>query len=209
MLGQQNSKISLKGKMKKLPYLILLLSIICGCSINLPNIQILNCPKKPIKKVAILPFKNDTNFSRGGDIFYKVFSAKLISAHWVNVCPEGDVRAIYRQLEIFPGQLPNLQQIKIIASRLNVDYLILGKVLIMEEKRTRQGEINPIISVSLQIINGRTGTVILVTHHYREGESYRKVMHFGMVDTLTKLAAIMSNEIIEKWERDLNECTNK
>ncbi len=208
MVGQQNFKYNLKRKLCWLT--ILVIFTVGGCSIaNLPNVQILNCPKNSITKVAVLPFKNNSKFLQGGDLFYKVFSAKLINSHWVDVCPEGDIRAIYRQLEIFPGQQPNLQQLRIIASRLHVEYLILGKVLRMEEKRTRQGEINPIIAVSLQIVNGRTGKVILVTHHYREGESYRKIMHFGMVDTVTKLAAIMSSEIIEQWERDINECVRK
>ena len=198
-------------RIKKLYYylIVLIFLTVSGCSIGLPNVQILNCPKKGIKRVAVLPFKNDTKFLQGGDIFYKVFVAKLISSNWVQVCPEGDIRAIYRQLEIFPGQQPNIQQLRIIASRLHVTYLVLGKVLKMEEKRTRQGEINPVISVSLKIINGKTGKLILVTHHYREGESYRKIMHFGMVDTVTKLAAVMSNEIIEKWEKDINRCITR
>jgi len=199
--------------MKKLYYyltLLIFLLIVSGCSIStFPNVQLLNCPSNSIQRIAVLPFKNDTKFPQGGDIFYKVFSAQLISSNWVKVIPEGDVRSIYRQLEIFPGQQPNIQQLRIIASRLHVSYLILGKVLKMEEKRTRQGEIDPIISVSLQIINGKTGKLILVTHHYREGEAYRKIMHFGMIDTVTKLAAVMSHEIIEKWERDLNECILK
>jgi len=186
--------------------LLLIFLIISSCTIGLPNVQILNCPNKSIDRIAVLPFKNDTKFLQGGSIFYKVFVAKLISSNWVNVSPEGDIRAIYRQLEIFSGQQPNIQQLRIIASRLHVTYLVLGKVLKMEEKRTRQGEINPVISVSLKIINAKTGKLILVTHYYREGEFYRKIMHFGMVDTVTKLAAIMSNEIIEKWEKDINRC---
>jgi len=196
--------------MNRIFYLLLVTCILSCCTIIHPlNIQILNCPKTPIHRVAILPFKNNTKLLEGADIFYKIFSAELINSHWVDVCQEGDVRAIYRQLEIFPGQQPTLEQLRIIASRLHVSYLILGDILKMDERRTRQGVINPIISVSLRIINGKTGKLILVTHYYKEGESYRKIMHFGIVDTLTKLATVMSREIIEKWERDLNECVSK
>jgi len=188
---------------------LLLIGEMSGCSyMSYPATQVFTSSHPTIHKVAILPFNNLSKFPQGGDIFYKVFLADVVKNTNLNISQEGDVRAIYRQLEIFPGQQPSIEQMKIIASRLEVNYLIRGTILHMSEDRLRGGGINPEISVLLEVINVKTGKVIWMTHCRRDGEHYRAFMHFGMVDNITKLSDLVSQEIIQQWiSKELIECT--
>ncbi|MCB2183803.1 MAG: hypothetical protein KQH63_17375 [Desulfobulbaceae bacterium] len=149
-------------------------------------------------KVALLPFVNNTRFNQGNTIVQRIFGSELARIAGVEVVREGDVRKVYPQLRIYPNQVPDVDQIRILGSRLGVDYLILGTVSAMEENFSEQ-HVNPLLALNLEVHEAQSGRVMWTTYHKKEGRDYRTIMHFGLVNTVTELCRVMSQEILDMW----------
>lgn len=189
----------------------LLIKFILLCSISFflgcvsvgtsPEFQQLSKISDKICNVAVFPFVNDTKYSQGGVIFYRVFNSQLIKKTSFNVIQEGDVRKVFRQLKIPPVDTANLEQTIIVADRLGLDAVIVGKVIIMEEKHGGL-ETEPELAVEVKMLDGDTGNTILTSYKHKWGNDYRKVMHFGLVNNTTELASLVAEEIISKWQEN-------
>ena len=189
---------------------VLLLVVVGGCTgVGLPHVrQMAPLPPHSLCKIAVLPFINDTNFVDGDIIPYRVFMSELNRSDSFHLSQEGDIRSLYREMSIFPGQSPDYDQIRVLSDRLNVDLLISGSIVEMVEDRSGRGK-PPLLSVNLSIIDGKTGMILWTTYHRRAGAEYRKIMHFGLVNTITSLSQKMSREIIASWfEEGLKVCNN-
>ncbi|MBI5557133.1 MAG: hypothetical protein HY885_05800 [Deltaproteobacteria bacterium] len=123
--------------------------------------------------------------------------AKLSSAG-IKVASEGDVWNLYRELRIFPNQHPDIEQIMVIGSRLDVQLIITGRIAEMEEKMG-DNYVTPVLALTLEVHDAKSGKTMWTTYHRREGADYRTVMHFGLVNTVTQLSRIMAEEVIEEW----------
>lgn len=170
----------------------------CAPSSSGPTFNLLAKTPKPICKIAVLPFVNTTNYVQGDTIFYRIFVAELYRLGGFTVAQEGDVRRILRQMKVTPKEAPSYEQRLVLADRLGVDALITGEVIAMHEEEGLL-ETNPLLAVDLQLLATESNTPIITTYHRRRGEDYRKVMHFGLVNTMTSLAVKVSDEILEIW----------
>jgi len=165
-------------------------------------------PQDTICRVAVLPFINNSEYNEGDLIAYRIFSSELVRTGKFQLAQEGDVRRIYQQLLLFPNQLPRLEQLRIIADRLDAQILITGTIVEMSEKNTGNN-VNPTLTLNLQILDAESGRTLWLTHHKQEGKQYRKVMHFGLINTITGLVRIVSDEILELWYANgLKKCTD-
>ena len=192
-------------------YLIILLCgyLLSGCGVGkLPlQQQLTPLPSGPICRVAVLPFLNDSDFPLGGAIAGKVFATEFMNSGDYHVSQEGDVLKIYQQLRLLPGMTPSLEQMQIIANRVNAQLLITGVVLDMRENRGEHGTVNPLLVEEVQIRDGRSGETLWTTFHRRQGTDYKKTMHFGTIHTVTGLSRQMAEEIINLWyEKGLAQC---
>lgn len=149
-------------------------------------------------KVALLPFLNNSKFDQGNIVVQRIFAVEMGRILNMDVAREGDVRKIYREMRIYPNQLPNIEQLKILGSRLEVDGLISGRVVQMRENFGTRS-VNPELTLNLQIHDAATGRLLLSTYYTKEGRDYRTVMHFGLINTVTELSQIVSGEILEMW----------
>ena len=197
-----------KKWLKRLIISALLILAVTSCAMNgSPRLIKLGVmPKEKVCRLAVLPFVNETDFELGGLIFYRIFMSELVSSGNYVVSQEGDIRKIYGQLKISHKEAPTFEQVRILADRLNVQLLITGKVVDMAETVIEQ-ESRPSLSVDLQIIQADPARILWTTHHRSEGERYRKVMHYGMENTITGLAKRVSSEIMELWfSEGFNRC---
>jgi hypothetical protein len=151
-----------------------------------------------ICKIAVLPLINDTEYRQGGVIFYRIFVAELNKVKGLAISQEGDVRKIYRQMRVDPKQTPDMEQLIILGDRLGVQAFITGKIIKMSEKKG-QMDAKPVMAVNMKMLNAANGRIMMTTYESETGEDYRKVMHFGLVNTITELASLMSQKISEKW----------
>jgi hypothetical protein len=160
-------------------------------------------------QIAVLPFLNDSDYPLGGLFMQKVFAAQLLSAGSYQLAPEGDIVKVYRQLRLLPGQEPTLEQLRIMADRLEAPLLLSGIVLNMEEGRGEHQTINPQLVLEVELRDPATGEIVWKTFHRRSGTDYKQTMHFGIVHSMTGLGAIMADEIINLWqEKGLPPCKN-
>jgi polysaccharide biosynthesis protein PelC len=186
----------------------LILILFSGCGAKLPHhVDMRPLPAEPICRVAVLPFENESDYPLANAIAFKVFSAELQAAGNYLVVQEGDVRKIYQQLRIFPGQQPTPEEMQIMGTRLNAQLLITGTVMEMRENPGENASVNPVLAVDIQIRDGRSSVPLWRTYHRRQGTDYRKAMHFGTIHTATGLSQQVSREIINIWFRKgLKQC---
>jgi len=158
-------------------------------------------------RVAVLPFANDSDYPLGDVIVKKIVMAELQEAGDYQVLQEGDVAKIFQQMRIYPGRMPNLEQMQIIADRLNAEILITGIILEMREDPWQYATINPKVVMEIQIRDGRNGETLWTAYHNRQGTDYTKTMHFGTIHSIAGLSRQMIQEIINLWyEKGLPQC---
>jgi hypothetical protein len=154
--------------------------------------------EEDICSVAVLPFTNVSNYRDGGVLLNRIFTVELARKQEFQLSQEGDIRVAYRQVRVNPYlSRPTFEKLRIIGDYLDVDVYIVGHIIEMGEK-TVQGKNIPYMTVSLELINAGAGKSILKIHHSRSGDDYLKVMHFGIVTTMTELSHLVSEEIIEE-----------
>lgn len=172
----------------------------CAASSELPLYREAKpLPPGALCRVAVLPFVNDSDFPLADTLVSKVFSARLQEAGNYLLAQDGDVLNAYRQLQLLPGAAPDLEQLRIIADRVNAQLLITGIVLEMREDRGDHGSVNPVAVLDVQVRDSRSGEVLWTTLHRRQGSDYKKAMHFGSLYTVTGLTRQMAEEIITLW----------
>lgn len=178
--------------------LVLLLPAQYGCAAKntYPNLQeVAPATDTSFCRVAILPFLNSSAFAQADKIASRIFQAEL--ARKINgiTLPEGDILRLYQQLRLYTYQQPDSEHIRIIRERLNADVIISGSVTEMKETPSADG-INPVVAVQFTVHDARTGKMLAIIHHRRDGDYYRKIMHFGKVNTITQLTKLVFEEAI-------------
>jgi hypothetical protein len=150
-----------------------LVFVLSGCGLPPPNLQQLSpIGQDNISRIAVLLFNNETSYSQGDIFFYRVFAAELSHMGNFMITPEGDVHKFLHQMHIAPGKDLNIEQICIVADRLQVQLLISANIIEMEEE-VDGGRTNPRLAVIFRIIDAEYGRVLWVTYHRREGVQYR------------------------------------
>jgi len=169
---------------------------------QLPQLQHLSpLPIEPPCRIAVLPLNNESDHEKMDYIVYKIFTAELIRTSGLEVIQEGNVKKLYRQLQIFPGHQPSFDQLKIIANRLDVQLLVTGSINNARENFSKRAP-DPSLTFSLQLIDAHSGRTIWNTYHNRNGQHYQRIMHFGTIASLSGLAHKMSQEIMDLWIRE-------
>ncbi len=187
--------------------LLTLIILTCtGCSPQLllskgdsKHIEAAPLPDDNNCRIAVLPFLNDSDYLHGGIILQKVFAAQLLSMGEYQLTTEGDIVKAYQQLRLFPEDTPTLEQLKIIADRVDAPLLLTGIVLEMEEGRGEHQTVNPQLVMEVQLRDPESGEILWTTFHRRKGTDYKKTMHFGTLHSMTGLSRQMAEEIINLW----------
>lgn len=181
---------------------LLLVFSLGGCAGTRPYLQEFKVPPGvDACSVGVLPLINKSGYGQGELVLYRILLSQLVGQRTWRVALEGDVRKIYRELKLRPWHSPNPEQMQIIASRLGVDILIGGEILEMEERVVGE-RINPRIKLHLQVFNGKDGTLHWATYHSRQGTDYRKLMHFGLSNSVSQLGKKIIQEILTLWEKE-------
>ena len=186
----------------------ILLLFMSGCSSTFPTLErIKPLPSVPVCRVAVLPFLDESDYPLANTIAYKVFIAELNSLGNYMVTQEGDVQKLYHQLRIPFGEPPSQEQFQILANRLNVQLMFIGKVIEMQENRGVNGSGNPVLAMRVDILDGHTGDLLWSVYHHRQGIDYQKTMHYGIINTISGLCQQVSIEIINlTFKQGLTQC---
>ncbi|NTV13059.1 MAG: hypothetical protein HGA96_03860 [Desulfobulbaceae bacterium] len=155
-----------------------------------------------ICRVAVLPFINQTDYKQADDIFARVFVSELVNSGNYQMAQEGDVRKFLQQMQVLPSQIPDVEQLRAMADRLGVQVVISGTITEMKDSSEYGQRLEPSLAVVIRIMEGDSGRTLWSTYTRREGQQYRKIMHFGLVNSLTSLSKHVSAEIVESWHKE-------
>lgn len=187
----------------------MLLFLLGGCGSSLPSLERLRPipAEEKICNVAVLPFVSDSNYPLSAIVAYKVFSAKLTELTNYSVTSEGDIASLFQELRILPGQSPDKEQLQLILNRLDDQLIFTGHVLEMREDPSKNGGINPVLVMQVDILDGHTGKILQSIYNRRQGDDYIKIMHFGKINSIAGLCQQVSSELINlSLKQGLSQC---
>lgn len=192
---------------------ILLLGFAAACSIK-QKPTVLKQGALPdegkICRIVVLPFLNQTNYTQADDILARVFISELVNKGDYQVAQEGDVRKFYQQMRLIPTQVPSVEQLRALADLLDAQVVISGTVVEMRDKSESGQRLDPSLAIIVRIIEGSSGRTLWASYIRREGKQYRKIMHFGLVNSVTSLASHVFAEIVAEWQKQgFKKCTEQ
>jgi TolB-like protein len=112
-----------------------------------------------IETVAVMPFQNFSDDSDSAERVRDVFMGMLLATEAVYVLPPGEVHRAISRVGVVNPAAPSIEEIKSLAGILKVDVVITGAVREYQLLRSGASTAN-IISLSLQMIETETGTII-------------------------------------------------
>lgn len=178
---------------------LVMLLVLAGCASSTPYLQMgSGADSLSACSMAVLPLVNKSEYPQGGELVGRLLASRLVQDGPGRLALAGDVQTIYGQLHIRPGTTPSPEQLRIIADRLGVDALVGGEVLEMAEKSS-QGQVHSQLTLQLRLYRGVDGSQAFATYHRRQGDEYRTLMHFGVVNSISALSERVIEEVIELW----------
>ncbi len=150
---------------------------------------------RPVCKIAVLPFQNQTKFSAAGLILYRIVMAEMANRGDFQIVEEGIVRRILLQGKVYPGQAIGIEIRKMIVEATGVEAFLSGEV---EEAIEEKDRVH--LAFRMRVQEAKTGRLLWTTYYARSGNEYRTVMHFGKIDTLTGLARQMVEDVLLTWQ---------
>jgi len=168
-------------------YIIFIMSIISSCRSS-NNIVYHIRPDYDfsyIKKVAVLPFENQTGDREAGEIVRHVVISQLLASGLVDVIIPGEVNSALKDLGIKNVSTLNRKHIISLGKMLKVQALILGSV--QQFGHVSIGNMNaPEITITLMMADTGTGDIIWSVTRTRGGAGFM-ARHFGArADTMSE-----------------------
>jgi polysaccharide biosynthesis protein PelC len=112
-----------------------------------------------IQTAAVLPFANLTQTSPAAERVRDVFMTMLQATGATYVLPPGEVARGISRMNLRTPQTPSPEEVSGLCTLLNADVVITGTVREYGEVRSAGTSAN-VVAVSLQMIEGETGTII-------------------------------------------------
>jgi len=151
-------------------------------------------------RITVLPFANDTDEPRLGLIAEKICQTELLQRE-AQVVNEADVRLFLHKRQVFTSELTQHGSTELyaaLAKELKTQGIIRGRILTLDEEK-KQGEIVPVITLQLELINAMDGQLIVSSFLRRSGEDYRTILHYGVIRTRSELIRQILAEIFNDW----------
>ncbi len=173
--------------------LFLIFFILTSCASKKPKNFIFEHIKKE-EKVVVLPLKNNTKSIIIGRIIYRILMVKLVESKIFKPVAEGVIREFMIKNMLYPGDIPNLNQLAILKKITGAKIVIGGNVV-------DAGIINDDVKITLILWarNINNGKLMWTTYYVKRGEDYRKIFHFGKLFSLGELANRMVEDIVISW----------
>lgn len=150
-----------------------------------------------IETVAVLPFENYSDDSDAADRVRDVFMGMLLATEAVYVLPPGEVQRAISRVGVVNPAAPSIEEIKSLAGILKVDVVITGAVREYQLLRSGASTAN-IISLSLQMIETETGTIIWSASSTKGGITLTDRMFGGGGEPMNDITLESVDELLNK-----------
>lgn len=190
---------------------LLLLLVCSGCSPHRgPQVQLSAlASRQNVCRLAVLPFTSEAGENSAAVQAYRIFSGELIATGTYQLEPEGEVHFFLNRKRLRLGELLGSQLYAELARQLEVDAVVRGRVITLEDKKGPNGSV-PRCALQIDLLSAGNGTLLASSYHSRSGDEFQKVLHFGTIRTTSELLAQVSREIITTWqEKGLSHCSEK
>lgn len=151
-------------------------------------------------RVVLLPFVNESRSEQLDIQAYRIFIAEIVKSEVFTVIPEGDLRDFFYRNRISPQTIWDRKLIATLSQQLDVDGALVVYIRDSNLFRGSYGSKQTFVSIQVELYDARSGKLILSNFLRRRGSDYTKVLHFGVIDTVSGLLQRMAREIIEIWD---------
>lgn len=178
---------------------IILVPLLSGCSfLDPPNTFLKEgFQRYRVKRVAVLPFFNNTNARDAGEVVTGAFVEGLFDRKNLEVELPGNVRKLIVAERIIIRKGIGADHIKLIGKRLNVDAVIIGWVESYGTGVKGQDTKVPIVSVNARMVHAESCSVLWIGQNKRSGDDYVTIFDFGRIDSVAALARKVVDGLME------------
>jgi polysaccharide biosynthesis protein PelC len=150
-----------------------------------------------VQRVAVLPFANLTREAAAGERVRDVFTTMLLATGAMYVIPPGEVfRGLSRSNPADPAR-PSPEDVKRLAGIVGVDAVITGVVREYGAVRSGQTAAN-VVSVSLQMIEAQTGTVVWTAETTKGGITVRDRLFGARGEPMNTVTQKAVDDLLDK-----------
>jgi len=150
-----------------------------------------------INTVAVMPFANLSKDALAGDRVRDVFMTMLLATGDVYVLPQGEVAKGIATSGIANPVAPSKEEIIKLASQLKADAVITAVIREYGELRSGSSSAN-VISLSLQMTEVQTGTVILSLSSSKGGISFLDRLFGGGGEPMNTITEKTVKDIVDR-----------
>ena len=150
-----------------------------------------------INTVAVMPFANLSKDALAGDRVRDVFMTMLLATGDVYVLPQGEVAKGIATSGIANPVAPSKEEIIKLASQLKADAVITAVIREYGELRSGSASAN-VISLSLQMTEVQTGTVILSLSSSKGGISFLDRLFGGGGEPMNTITEKTVKDIVDR-----------
>lgn len=176
----------------------LFLLLVSGCSHSAPSVYVRNGSEQLLAgKVAVFPFYNNANTAVASTVVTGAFVESLVQRGKFRVEFPGNIRNFLISERIIVRTGVDVNTIKLMGKRLGVDAVIMGRVDEFVGMDEKEKNVVPVVSISSRMVDARTGKILWMAEHRRNGDDYIKVLDFGKIRSVGALTKKVVGEMIE------------
>lgn len=193
--------------LRHLPWLIPLMFMLgVGCSSSVSDRTITRMVdgqlKRQVCRVVLLPFVNESQSLTLDVQAYRIFLAEISRSGIFRVTPEGDLQDFLYRNRIGTDAIWDHKLVATLLRQLEVDGALVVYIRDSNLVRGSYGSRHTFISLQVELYDTDSGKLLLSSFLRRKGSDYTKVLHFGVVDTVSGLLQQMAREIITIWQEE-------
>lgn len=168
---------------------------LAGCGGASRQVLRLGVPLASRARVAVLPIEDLSGEATAAVGFTRMIYAELVRSGTCDVPETGIVEAAMDTLGIRNGGSLRAEQVKALADRLRVEYLLTGTLLESGTVKTGDGQV-PAVGAALKLIEVATNRAVWAQVKFRTGEDRETIFGWGRERNPQILAGSLAHEMI-------------
>jgi TolB-like protein len=191
------------SKKRRITYLfssiVIILFLGCSTSFKNPVYSTLTQEKEGvnIKRVGVLPFINESGRRGAGEIVANTFITMIFKSGIFSVEEKGNIERFLLNEKVKNINAMDTEQLKKLGERLRVDALFIGVVEEFSGSDKSDRSIIPVVGIRVRLIDVKTGRILWMVRHKRNGDDYISVFSFGKIRSVSTLTKKVISEVIE------------